>query len=1107
MCGEVPTGRGRRVSGEPATPSCPRCGQAIGYWARFCERCGLLVKGAVAAIERRVVTAVFVDLVGSTQLSTRLDPEDFWAIVEAYQAHSGQVFHRYGGYVAQFQGDGIVVYFGYPEVREDDAERAAASSLELIRTLPDLNRGLSATHGIRVAIRAGIHTGPAIVGPIAGGGHREITAIGEAINLAARLQGFAEPDTAVVSETTLALLRGSYIAQDLGRREVRGIDRLVGVHRLLRPTRLRSRAERRGFGLTELVGRDVALAELRLAWSDVGEGGAVAVSIVGEPGVGKSRLVRALRDELIAEPHVWLEAACSSFRTGTALWPVQTLVQQLAGRGDDATEELDARRIAGALTAAGLGGPEEVALVADLLGVEHPAGERVPDESAGMGGGDVVEAYSPARRRRAQRELIGAWLVRLSERRRVVLVVEDEHWADPSTVEWLQHVAELPARLLLVVTSRMARDHWAMSERPWRDIVLERLDSGRTREMIRRVSGARELPFEIVEQLAVRSEGYPLFVEELTYLALTGDGDGPLPATLDGVLGARLDRMGAAKQAAQLASIWGRESTVERVAALAEVDLAAVETQVLRLLDGEILEATATGLRFRHALVEEAAYRSILGEERKALHRAAATVLGERFLDESARHPDVLAHHQARGGLHEAAIANWRAAAGLALIRSAGAEAAQHNRRALESCSHLSPPARRRATEGWLHIGTAAAHMVATGYASKAVGDALDNAADIARELGDVGLRRFAVHGLSAFHHVRGDNAGARSVSDEFLRLAEESASDEELAAAAVAAAGPQLYGGYTAEAAAIIERGMAALERLSHDGRSPRLVVQDPHVALLCYRNRLNWHTGDPAGAVADVDAALVRAEGLGHPFSLSWALNYAIEMHLDLGAYEAARTAAERAVELAEREALALFGDIAGVYRAWACLHVEGEHHDPAGLVREMTAGRARYERSGARLGITSLLVLEAKGLALVGRHGDALALLADALSAAQGSGERGGEPEILRCRAGILLAWTGNLRGTVEGGGDTDPRTLLARAATAARAIGYATDELMALTDLVAAGADYDERGVDHDHATRRLRVLVERVPSAPGFPHRRRAAVLVAEATAPLGPPTA
>jgi class 3 adenylate cyclase len=571
--------------------------------------------------ERRQLTVMFCDLVDSTALAVQLDPEDLREVVRAYQETSAAMIQRFGGYIAQYLGDGLLVYFGYPQAHEDDAQRAVRAGLGLVAAIEELNTRLAQRTGVRLAVRIAIHTGLVVVGEMGGGSRQEQLALGETPNVAARIQGLAAPDTVAVSPATFRLVRGYFTCQDLGSHTLKGLAAPLQVYRILGESAAQTRLEvAEASGFTPLVGRESEVALLLERWAQSQEGRGQVVLLRGEAGIGKSRLVETLRERVRREGATHIAFHCSPYYQNSALYPVIDHLQRfLQWQRDDAPEaRLD--MLERVLRTYRLPLEDVVPLFAALLSV--PLLERYP-----------VLNLTPQLQRQKTQEALVAWLLEEAERQPVLAVWEDLHWADPSTLEWLSFVLDQTSttRMLTLLTCRPEfRPPWG-PQAPVTQVILNRLGHAQVEAMTAHLTGGKALPAEVVRQVVVKTDGIPLFVEELVKMILESvlvreEADryvltGPLPplaipSTLHDSLMARLDRLSAARDLAQLGAVLGREFAYDLLQAVSPLDEPILQHGLAQLVDAELVYQRGLPPRsryvFKHALIQEAAYQSLL---------------------------------------------------------------------------------------------------------------------------------------------------------------------------------------------------------------------------------------------------------------------------------------------------------------------------------------------------------------------------------------------------------------------------------------------------------------------------------------------------------------
>ena len=641
--------------------------------------------------ERRQVTVMFSDLVGSTALSARMDPEDLREVISAYQKCVTETVQRFGGFVAKYMGDGILIYFGYPQAHEDDAERAVRAGLELIQALG----GLKSSAPLQT--RVGIATGLVVVGELIGSGEaQERGIVGETPNLAARLQGIAEPNTVVIAESTRKLIGNLFELQDLGAREVKGIVEPVRTWAALRASSVASRFEAlHATGLTALVGREEELELLLRRWSRAKTSEGQVVLLSGEAGIGKSRLTAALLEKLSSEPHTRLRYFCSPQHTDSALYPVIGQMERAAGFVHDDTSQAKLDKLDAVLAHTSTR-TEDAALFAEMLSL--PSGGRYP----------TLELTPEQRRQRTLEALVSQVEV-LTRQSPVLMIFEDAHWTDPTSLEVFGRVVDRvrSLRVLLIVTFRPDFDPPWVGRAYVTFLSINRLGQREILAMIEGVIGNKPLPANIRQDIIERADGIPLFVEEMTKAVLEAESQGAVehlaaavpssalavPASLQASLMARLDRLGPAKEVAQIGAAIGREFSHSLLAAVVRKPESDISPLLDRLIAAGLLFREGVPPRssylFKHALVQDAAYGTLLREPRRALHARIAETLEDQFAEIAENQPELLARHCTEAGLTEKAAGLWGKAGRRSLERSALVEAVAQLTRALDQIETL----------------------------------------------------------------------------------------------------------------------------------------------------------------------------------------------------------------------------------------------------------------------------------------------------------------------------------------------------------------------------------------------------------------------------------
>jgi predicted ATPase/class 3 adenylate cyclase len=761
---------------------CKGCREPVQAGARFCAACGQAIGGGPTESERRHLTLLFCDLADSTALSVRLDPEDLHDLLTSYQRVCQDAVRRYQGHISQFLGDGVMSYFGYPVAHEDDAVLAAQAALQIVEDVKVVNQGIGKRLHAEVHVRVGLHTGVAVVGEVGQGASRDRLAVGEAVNLAARIQAFAQLDTVVVSASTARLIEGYFELQSLDNRILRGFTRPVELFRVVRPTGARTKFEATARGkLTPLVGREKEAEEMSAVWREVQGGADRALVVRGEAGIGKSRIVHHFRHTTLAEGAAILECFCSPLTQATAFAPI---IQMLDARVDDrAQSEASISRL-DALTSL-LGehsrlGADALPLMASLLSIPGA------DET-------VIHDLSPVRRRVRTLEILREWLAWSAERLPHALLIEDIHWADPSTLDFLDLVIQKSpgGRTLLCVTSRpefLVR--WPRAQ--VRTIELARLNASEVEAIVTHVAGGHALPPLVARRIAERSEGVPLFAEEVTKVVLESGAlrldanryelEGPLderylPSTIHGSFVARFDRLGDSRAIAQLAAAIGREFNYLLLRAVSGVSDDDLRRRLDHLNRSELVfvhgrPPNATYI-FKHALIQDALYATLLKSERALLHDRIYTTLQEKFPEVVAARPEMAAYHAENAGRREAAIPLLRDAGVRALERAAVAEAVKHLAHGLDLVEVLDEAARPK-MEMQLQAAIGPAYMATMGWAAPEVEHASVRLRELAAAQKDWRRELQAMWGLWTVDFLRGRLGHAIKVAREVLAKAEE---------------------------------------------------------------------------------------------------------------------------------------------------------------------------------------------------------------------------------------------------------------------------------------------------------------------------------------------
>jgi class 3 adenylate cyclase/predicted ATPase len=918
--------------------------------------------------ERRQLTILFCDLVDSTQLAGHRDPEDWRELVRAYQQTCAEVIQHFDGSIAQWLGDGFLVYFGWPQAHEDDALRAVRTGLGLLEAMGPLNTRLAPAHGLRLALRVGVHTGLVVVGEMGGGGRQERLALGDTPHIASRLQGLATPDTIVISAATFHLVEGYVTVEDLGRQALKGVATPLQVYRVVGATAAQSRMEiAAATGLTPLVGRDADVALLRDRWAQSRDGQGQVVLLGGEAGIGKSRLVEALSAHVRGEGARRMLFRCSPYHTHSAFFPVIAHLQRLLHWHPDEAPEARVTTLEQALQPYGFALQDVIPLLAALLSVPLP--ERYPPLM-----------LSPQQQKQQTQAALVAWLLAEAERQPVLVVWEDLHWVDPSSMDFLSVLIDQTptAPLLTLLACRPefvppwpARSHVTQ-------LTLPRFTRPQIEEMVRHTAGGKRLPAEVVQQIVAKTDGVPLFVEELTktimesgLLRETAESYelmGPLPVlaiptTLQDALMARLDRLGTAKGLAQLGATLGRQFAYALLREVAQRDDATVQGELERLVEAELLyqrgQPPHATYRFKHALIQDAAYQSLLKSTRQQVHQRIAQVLEAQFPETAETQPELLAHHYTEAGCTEQAVGYWLRAGQHASARWAHVEAISHFTTGIELLTILPETPER--TQQELSFLTGLCQQ----YFSQS---RLERARELAAQCCTLAQRLQDVLLLQEAHMARGST---------FLFLGE-----------------------YVA-ARASLEQGMAL-----YDSQQCRILTfsrrPDPGVACLARVALTLWFLGYAEQALVRSQEALALAKDRSHAYSLAFALHHAGALHQCRREVQVVQELAEAQMALSSAQGFPHWSAGGMMRHGWVLVQQGAVEAGITQLRQGVDAWLAR----GNNPGMTGALARLAEAYGKAGQPAAGLGVLAEALAAVHTTAEHLYEAELYRLKGELLL-----------------------------------------------------------------------------------------------------
>ncbi len=1010
------------------------------------------------SVEKRQLTIMFCDLVDSTALSASLDPEDMHVVMRAYKNACARVISNYDGLISRFVGDGVLACFGFPRAHEDDAVRAIQAGLEIIDAVLQLETPAPGP----LKVRLGIATGVAVIGElISEQATVEPALVGDTPNLAARLQRLAEPGTLVISSATRRLAAGHFHYRDLGLFAIKGLETPTPAWQVLGASGVESRFEaEHGSSLTPLFGRDEEIDLLLRRWRQATQGEGRVVLLTGEPGIGKSHIALTLQERVEEEPHTRFRYFCSAHHTNSALYPFIGQLERAARfeRNDSPSEKYAKLETLLAQSTANL--DRSVALVADLLSLPPNERYRLPDTS-------------PQRRKENTLSTLLAQLESLAARRPVLMIFEDAHWIDPTSLELLSLVVQRTPQLpvLLLITARPEFTPPWPGHAHMTTVPLTRLDRRCGAALVERVATGKTLPEGVMQQILARTDGVPLFVEELTKMVLEsgflqerGDHyvlDRPMPSlaiptTLHASLTARLDRLPqAAKEVAQIGAAVGREFSYELLNAVAEFPQSNLDGALEQLVRSELVfcrgQAPQAVFSFKHVLVRDAAYAGLLKSRRAQLHAAIATALEQQFPETIEAVPETLAHHLTEAGLTDKAVKYWLRAGKQAAARSANVEACAHLRRAVEIVNRLPDGLEKDRKELDLQLALGPCLIATQGPASSPAVATFSRARELCERLGDLPEYLQVMFWLATASVVRGELSQAHDAIATLLDRAEARADRPALLNAIRGRGMILLFMGRVVDAHHETERAIDLFAASSEaDKFAARAAGQDAGAAGLALSSWSLWILGHADQAVARTAAALQRAEAIEHPHTQAYVCYYASVLHALRGDWATSHRHAERCHSLSEEHGFRQWRSLSSALRGIATTVLD----QSSSALDEVRGAFQEYRGSGYQLGITALDVLLSAALLLRSDPEPGLELIEQGLSTASRNSERIFEAELYRLKARSLL-----LRDGPNGG--VEAESLLRQALETARSQQARSLELRAATDLAALWMDQGRR----------------------------------------------
>jgi class 3 adenylate cyclase/predicted ATPase len=957
---------------------------------------------ALSAGERRHLTVMFCDLAGSTEIAARLDAEEWRDIVADYHRAVTEAVTRFGGHVAKNLGDGALVYFGYPQAQENDAERAARAGLAILEAIAAQSRALTTRNAPKLAVRVGIHAGPVVI-------NEDGEVYGEVPNVAARVQAAAEPGMVLMTGDVHLLVSGLFVVSDRGLQTLKGVSEPVGLFHVMRASAAPRRRRAMARFITPLVGREEELLQVESRWARARAGQGQLVLLVGEAGLGKSRLTEEFQSRLAGVPHTWGEFVCSQLLQNTPFHPVVESVKRRLEEQEPTPEGRLAALVAWH-RAVGLDPAQSVPLVAPLLELpvpaEYPPPTAVPDE-----------------RRRRLMATLANWVMGGARTQAVLLHVEDVHWADPSTLDLLRVLAEQSAAvpLMLLITSRPEfRAPW-----PHRShhtvIALAPLDRREVQQMVNEVAARHALSRQTMEALVTRTGGVPLFIEEVTRLLVEGDGlaaTQAIPSTLQALLTARLDRLGSAKEVAQIAAVLGSEFTYPLIRAVAAQSDAILTEALEQLAEADLIHVQGmppeSSYRFKHALMQEAAYEAMLKSRRRELHRVVARTLREEFKEIAEAQPELLAYHLTQAGVTEEAIGYWQRAGQQAVERSANIEAIAHFSNGLELVQLLPEGLARDQLELDLRVALGVPLIASRGYAAPEVEKTYARARELSEGLGGSPQLANILWGLWVRYLTGGPIGAALEMADQYRAIAEQTQDSGHLLETCQVMGIALFYLGEFPQARSYLARGSVMYDPERHHALIYEHGGADTGVAIRTHEALALWTLGYPDQARQRMQGALETAKALArHPFTVAFG-HYFHAWFCKLCRDEpAAEEASERAIKICDEHSFPFWGLASAALRG-STLVERGAAEDGVTAMREALAS---YQGIGGALYGPELHGLLGVGLAQTGHNEEALQTVAEALRLVEQSQDRWWHAELHRLSGELTLGLSGDHAAAAE------------------------------------------------------------------------------------------
>ena len=1020
---------------------CPKCSVALTMTARFCDNCGTAVKDSNSKTtntsvnesttvathtvsdtdndtdkfifsnpaERRQLTVMFCDMVNSSGISEQLDPEELRNVFAAYRSNCQVVVKRFGGHIARYIGDGLLVYFGYPVSYEDSTYRAVRAALDIVESIESLNSEFSKL-GIKLAVRVGINTGKVVVGDIGTGNEREsMGVVGEVPNLAARLQASAYPGDVVIGDNTRRLIEGMFELDDLGQQAYKGISVPVHAWRICKERNEPERFESSAKGmLSSLIGRDAEISLVRERWKQVSEGDGQVLLLSGEAGIGKSRILKQFRDSLKEDRHWRFLYYCSTHHQSSAFYPIIAQIEHRLGFDATDNNETKLKKLENELESLGIPRQKNLPLYAFLLGFTID--------------GKQPEGDPQQLKQKCIAALINFYCA-LAKRAPIVMIVEDIHWLDPSTFElldlWIEQLQS--ERCFLILTFRPE------FMPPWRhhshftSLTLNRLSRKESEAIVSDITGGKALPSQVLDDIIAKTDGVPLFLEELTKMVIDSnlleniDGEYSLqhpisslaiPESLQDSLMARLDQLALAKELAQLAATLGRRFSHKLLAAASGLSEEKLHSSIMKLLDAELIYQRGTApdcvYEFKHAMVQDIAYQTLLKSTRLRYHQRIAQLLENRFSDEIDNNPELLAHHYTEAQIADAAVTHWHRAGQKAVSRSENLEAIDHIYKGLDTLRQLPDNNQRAKLELELQITLAVPLTSVKGYAAPDVRQIYTRARELCVQIGDTPQLFPALYGMWRFYLMRGEYTTAEELSKQLAEIANNSNNLAFCAAASRSVGATFFYQGKLSSARKHLEDVITLQESDEYRSSAMMFDVVDVEVVSHGYNAWTLWLQGFPDQAREHSEIAVKLAHRLSHQFSIALATSFAAWTYQFCDNKPQTSKLAESSLKLSQKYSFQFWVGWAKILQAWS-----NEEQDlKLSKDKYMEKGLQEWHTTGSQLGQTYFLTLLAETTASTGKIDQSLTILEKAQAFAEQSGELFWQAEIYRTKGEILM-----------------------------------------------------------------------------------------------------